>query len=53
MERFDSKDLAGLHFDPSMKANKTQDEIQQGLSETHEQVMNYLMDGTVDSLIEK
>ncbi|NCU17210.1 YozQ family protein [Pallidibacillus pasinlerensis] len=53
MSRFDSKKLAGLHYEPSMKANENKDEVQQGLDETYEQFLNNFMDGTVDNLIDK
>jgi hypothetical protein len=53
MNHFDSKNLAGLHFEPSMKGNQKKDEVQQGLNETYDQFLNNFMDGTVDSLLEK
>lgn len=53
VSRFDSKKLAGLHYEPSMKANENKDEVQQGLDETYEQFLNNFMDGTVDNLIDK
>lgn len=47
----DSKKLAGQCYHPGMKSS--QDETSQGLSVTHEQIVDYYADGTVDRLIEK
>ncbi len=45
----EAKKVAGRYYQPGVK--KEQDEVNQGLKETHEQVANFYMEGTVDEYV--
>lgn len=47
----DAKKIAGRHYQPGKQ--HVQDEVDQGLKETHEQVANFYMEGTVDEFVRK
>lgn len=47
----DAKKIAGRYYQPGKRHDS--DEVDQGLKETHEQVANFYMEGTVDEFVLK
>lgn len=46
-----AKNVAGRYYNPEKK--QANDEVDIGLKETHEQIIDYYMEGTIDKLIAK
>ncbi|WP_033828713.1 YozQ family protein [Bacillus andreraoultii] len=47
----ESSQLAGKHYDPSMRTKENKNQFQKGLSVTHEQISDNYMEGTVDQYV--